>query len=73
MDKKIMIESLENAWSALARQYVDSPDESTRKAINIVAGLVGEVRSRIESHEESERKEQEKISIQEWEEWLKNS
>ena len=72
-EKKIVIDSLENAWSALACQYVDSPDENTRRAINLLAGMVKEIRSRIEEHEESERKKQEQISTQEWIDWLKNA
>lgn len=72
-EKQIVIESLENAWSALARQYVDSPDEDLRNAINLLAGMVKEVKRRIGDYEESERKKQEKISTQEWLDWLKDA
>lgn len=71
--KEIVIESLENAWSALARQYVDSPDEDLRKATNLLAGMVKEVKRRVEDYEESERKKQERISMQEWLDWLKDA
>lgn len=71
--KEIVIESLENAWSALARQYVDSPDETVRNAVNLIAGMVKEIKRRIEDYEESEQKKQEKISTQEWLDWLKDA
>ena len=73
MDKSILIDSLKNAWSALAQQYVDSPDESMRNAVNLLGGVIGETERRINAYEESQRKEQESISIQEWMEWLKQA
>ena len=73
MKEKIVIESLENAWRALACQYVDSPDEDLRKAINLLDRMVKEVKRHIEDYEESERKKQERISTQEWLDWLKDA
>lgn len=71
IDREILTGSLDNAWSALARQYVDSPDEATRQAVNLIAGMVKEINSYLDELEESERKEKESISIQEWIDWLK--
>ena len=71
IDREILTGSLDNAWSALARQYADSPDEATRQAVNLIAGMVKEINSYLDELEEIERKEKESISIQEWIDWLK--
>lgn len=56
-----VIESLDNAWLALCRQYSKHPDEGIRCGMNLLAKIIGEVRSKVEEsyHEES-------ITIEEW-------
>ncbi len=56
-----VVESLDNAWRALARQYNRHPDEGIRCGMNLLAKVIGKVRSEVE---ESHREKQ--ITIEEW-------
>ena len=47
MTGKEVIDSFNNAWRALAKQYTDRPDESTRCAMNLIAKMIGEVESQV--------------------------
>lgn len=61
MTDKEVIESFDNAWRALARQYKEYPDEGIRCGLNMLAKIIGEVKSEVEeSHKERQ------ITIEEW-------
>ena len=68
-DKELLLDDLDNAWRAMAQRYVDSPDESIRIAMNLLAGIKGEIERRFKERE----KEQERVSVQEWLEFLKSA
>ena len=68
-DKDILLEDIDAAWYAITQQYVNSPDESVRIALNLLAGIKGKIERRIKDRE----KEQERISVQEWLDWLKTA
>ena len=68
-DKELLLDDLDNAWRAMAQRYVDSPDESIRIAVNLLAGIKGEIERRFKERE----KEQERVSVQEWLEFLKSA
>lgn len=61
MTDKEVVESLNNAWRALGRQYQKCPDEGIQCGLNLLAKIVGQVRSEVE---ESHREKQ--ITIEEW-------
>lgn len=61
MTDKEVIESFDNAWRALARQYQKYPDEGTRYGLNLLSKIIKQVKSEVE---ESERKGQ--VTIDEW-------
>ena len=42
-----IIESLDNAWRALCKQYRKDCNESTRQALNMVSRIIGKVKSDI--------------------------
>ena len=67
-DKDILLEDIDTAWSAISQQYVNSPDESIRIAMNLLARIKGEIERRFKERE----KEQERVSVQEWLEFLKS-
>lgn len=58
---KGVIESLDNAWRALTRQYDKNPDEGTRCGMNLLAKIIGIVKTEME---ESNKEKQ--ITIEEW-------
>lgn len=63
-----VVESFDNAWRALAKLYLDSPDEVLRNSMNLLAKMIGEVRSKVNSsHEEKQ------MTIEEWIEMLNKS
>ena len=68
-DKELLLDDLDNAWRAMAQRYVDSPDESIRIAMNLLARIKGEIERRFKERE----KEQERVSVQEWLEFLKSA
>ena len=56
-----VVESLNNAWRALCRQYDDDHCEQTRQALNMLDKITGKVKREVE---ESHRERQ--ITIEEW-------
>ena len=56
-----VIESLNNAWRALCRQYGKQREESLRMALNLLSKIIGEVETEVR---ESHRVKQ--ITIEEW-------
>jgi hypothetical protein len=68
-DKDILLEDIDTAWSAISQQYVNSPDESMRNALNLLAGIKREIEQRMKERE----KEKERISVQEWLDWLQTA
>lgn len=56
-----VVESLDNAWRALARQYERYRDDGIRCGMNLLAKVIGKVRSEVE---ESHREKQ--ITVEEW-------
>ncbi len=56
-----VVESLDNAWRALCRQYDDCRCEQTRQALNMLAKITDKVKREVEeSHRETQ------ITIEEW-------
>ena len=56
-----VVESLHNAWVVLAKQYNNYPDNGVRCGMNLLAKVIGKVRSEVEeSHREGQ------ITIDEW-------
>ena len=68
-DKDILLEDIDNAWFAISQQYVNSPYESMRIALNLLAGIKREIEQRMKERE----KENERISVQEWLDWLQTA
>lgn len=62
-----VVECLHNAWVALARQYDKYPDDGIRCGMNLLAKVIGEVKSEVE---ENHREKQ--ITIEEWIAMLQN-
>lgn len=71
MESKILETTLDNAWLAATQQYFDSPNESTRIAMNTVAGIIREVKRELFAQEQAEQKKRRSIELREWIEWLK--
>lgn len=61
MTGKEVIDSFNNAWMALAKQYTDRPDESTRCAMNLIAKMIGEVKSQV-----NRPRKEGQITMDEW-------
>lgn len=61
MTDREVVESLNNAWRALAKQYQRCPNESIKDALNLLSKIIGKVNTEVE---ESHREVQ--ISIEEW-------
>lgn len=56
-----VVESLHNAWVALAKQYNNYHDEGVRCGMNLLAKVIGKVRFEVEeSHREGQ------ITMDEW-------
>ena len=56
-----VVESLNNAWRAMCRQYDKNPDETMRWALNIVSRVVAKVEYEVgQSHKARQ------ITIDEW-------
>lgn len=61
MTDREVISSLDNAWIALAKQYKKYPDNGIRCGMNLLAKIIGRVKSEVEeSHKEGQ------ITIEEW-------
>ncbi len=56
-----VVESFDNAWRALCRQYRAYPSQELRDALNMLGRIIGEVKSEVE---ESHRMHQ--MTIDEW-------
>ena len=61
MTDKEVIKSLDNAWMTLAKQYKKYPDEGIRCGMNLLAKIIGKVKTEVE---ENHRERQ--ITIEEW-------
>ena len=61
MTDKEVVKSLDNAWMALTRRYKQYPDEGIRCGMNLLAKIIGEVKTEVE---ENHREKQ--ITIEEW-------
>jgi len=56
-----VLESFNNAWEAMCRQYKEYQREEMRVALNILGKIIAKVKSEVEeSHKESQ------ITIDEW-------
>lgn len=56
-----VIESFDNAWSALCKQYRKYPDAGTQQALNMLGRIIAKVENEVK---ESHRKKQ--MTIDEW-------
>lgn len=63
-----IVESLDNAWRALNKQYSQNPIEEVRIATNLLAKIIGKVNQDYISKKKKEKPGQ--ITIEEWLEWL---
>ena len=63
-----VIESIDNAWSALCRQYDEVRSEDVRIALNMVGKICMKVKSEMSKKNKNVTEPQ--ISIEEWLEWL---
>lgn len=45
-----VIESFNNAWRSLCKQYDKHPNETTRQALNMLSKIIGIVKSEIEEN-----------------------
>lgn len=61
MTDKEVVESFDHAWRALARQYAKNRDDGIRCGMNLLARIIGKVKTEVE---ESHREKQ--ITIDEW-------
>ena len=61
MTDKQVIESFDNAWQALCRQYRAYPSAEFQSAINMLGRMIGQVKREVE---ESHRDHQ--ITVDEW-------
>lgn len=59
-----VIESLNNSWRALVKQYSCRPDESTRNALNMLAKIIDKVEHEVKESKKSKKEHQ--ITIDEW-------
>lgn len=68
MSGEEILESMDNSWKALNRIYSTRPDDSIRMAANIVARIIGEVKSEAENfHQKEDKTNREgQITIEEW-------
>lgn len=48
MTDKEVVESLNNAWKAMSRQYGKKPDETMRWALNIISRVIEKVQYEVE-------------------------
>lgn len=62
-----VIESLNNAWRALSRRYnnIRYRDEVTRRALNLLNGIIGEVERKVKESNTTKQ-----MTIEDWLEWL---
>lgn len=73
MESKILKDTLINAWQAVVEQYKESPDESTRIAMNNLGKIIHEVDHRLFEIQNQEKNKQRAIELAEWIEWLKEA
>lgn len=65
MTDREVIESFNNAWRALCKQYKEYPRADIQSALNMLGRIIGEVESEVEkSHREGQ------ITLEEWIEML---
>ena len=65
MTDREVIESFNNAWRALCKQYKEYPRADIQSALNMLGRIIGEVESEVEkSHREGQ------ITLKEWIEML---
>ena len=75
MDNKIIetedrvIESFDNCWRALCRQYSDDPDDTLRMSINFLARIIQKVKSELKNKHEQKNKQ---MSIDDWIKWFES-
>ena len=67
MTAQEVIDSLNNAWRALARSYSEHPNVELQCAMNVTARIIARVEGEMKEREPKEGQ----ISIEEWLSWLK--
>lgn len=70
MTQEQIMESLHNAWSALAHRYDDAPDEATRQALNLLRDMIHTLQEKINLAEQEEQQKQKAIELEEWIAWF---
>lgn len=60
-----VLQSLNNAWVAMCRQYRSNPEGDIQRAMNILAKVIGEVQS-----EYKKKQDPQQISIDDWLKWF---
>lgn len=71
IELNVVEQTLDNAWCALAHQYVDSPSESSRIAMNLLAKIIGKVKSELTEIQLQEEKERCAVELQEFIDFFK--
>lgn len=69
MTPEEIIESFNNAWRGLCRQYDDYPEEHMKIALNLLSKII----SKVEAQLNEEKKKDKQISLDEWIAWFKES
>lgn len=72
-DYQVVVHTIDNAWYAIAHQYVDSPSEELRNALNLLAKMNAEIKSQLSIILLQTEKEREAKELNEWIEWLKEA
>lgn len=53
----IILDSLDNAWKEVSKQYSSSPSEETRQALNLLSKIVRKVHSDFEEQAKTNNKD----------------
>ena len=61
MTDKEVVESLNNAWKAMSRQYGKKPDETMRWALNMIGKIIAKVEGEVKQSHITRQ-----ITIDEW-------
>lgn len=69
IDDEDAIESFNNAWRALCKQYNDYPEEHVQIALNMLSKIIDKVETRFNN----KKKKEGQISIEEWINWFKEN
>ena len=61
-----VIDTMNNAWRALVRQYKANPGEDIQCALNLLAKICNHIECAYKESEKRAKREAEQITIEEW-------